>query len=45
MNKHHLDAGLTITNKWDLDVENPETKGANLEKYENLPFGLPGSRS
>ena len=45
LNKHHLDAGLTITNKWDLDVENPETNGANLEKYENLAFGLPGSRS
>ncbi|KAF7557398.1 hypothetical protein G7Z17_g669 [Cylindrodendrum hubeiense] len=45
LNKHHLDAGLSVPNKWDLDVEHPETNGANTEMYENLPFGLAGSRA
>ena len=45
LNKHHLDAGLAVPNKWDLDLENIETKGTDVEMYENLPFGVPGPRS
>ncbi|KAK7408892.1 hypothetical protein QQX98_008953 [Neonectria punicea] len=45
LNKHHLDAGLVVPNTWDLDIDRPETKRADLDVYENLPFGLPGSRS
>ncbi|KAF5665595.1 n-sulfoglucosamine sulfohydrolase precursor [Fusarium circinatum] len=42
LNKHHLDAGLEVPDKWDLDVEHPETKG--VAKYKNLPFGIAGTR-
>ncbi|KAH6891512.1 alkaline-phosphatase-like protein [Thelonectria olida] len=45
LNKHHLDAGLSVPNNWDLDVERPESKGEHVQIYENLPFGLPGERS
>lgn len=45
LNKHHLDAGLAVPNKWDLDLENIETRGSHVEMYENLPFGIPEPRS
>ncbi|KXH28600.1 hypothetical protein CNYM01_10237 [Colletotrichum nymphaeae SA-01] len=45
LNKHHLDAGLEVPDTWDLDVEHPETKGNNVQKYQNQPFGITGPRS
>ena len=39
LNKRHLDAGLDIPDKWDLDVDHPETHGKGIRMYENLPFG------
>ncbi|KAI3531188.1 hypothetical protein CSPX01_14321 [Colletotrichum filicis] len=45
LNKHHLDAGLEVPDQWDLDVEHPETKGHNVQKYQNQPFGITGPRS
>ncbi|KAK1711646.1 alkaline-phosphatase-like protein [Colletotrichum lupini] len=45
LNKHHLDAGLEVPDQWDLDVEHPETKGNNVQKYQNQPFGITGPRS
>ncbi|KAK1654958.1 alkaline-phosphatase-like protein [Colletotrichum phormii] len=45
LNKHHLDAGLEVPDKWDLDIEHPETKGDKVKKYQNLPFGVTGPRS
>jgi N-sulfoglucosamine sulfohydrolase len=44
LNKHHLDAGLAVPDKWDLDVDNPETKG-DAKMYDNKPFGIRGPRS
>ncbi|AEO66492.1 53bdce02-1c3a-4187-b6c5-1f5e76d8dd9a [Thermothielavioides terrestris] len=45
LNKHHLDAGLAVPDKWDLDVDRPETKGDGIKMYENKPFGVKGPRS
>ncbi|KAL0937209.1 sulfatase [Colletotrichum truncatum] len=44
LNKHHLDAGLVVPDKWDLDIENPETKTEGLKLYQNLPFGVTGAK-
>lgn len=44
LNKHHLDAGLEIPDRWDLDVEHPETDREGVAKYKNLPFGVAGER-
>lgn len=45
LNKHHLDAGLSVPDKWDLDVEHPETNKTGLKLYNNLPFSVAGPRS
>jgi N-sulfoglucosamine sulfohydrolase len=44
LNKHHLDAGLEVPDKWDLDIEHPETNRDDVPKYKNLPFGIAGAR-
>ncbi|EFX05697.1 n-sulfoglucosamine sulfohydrolase [Grosmannia clavigera kw1407] len=38
-NKYHLDAGLKIPDRWDVDVDHPETTG-DFKAYVNRPFGV-----
>ncbi|KAJ0383879.1 hypothetical protein COL922a_009539 [Colletotrichum nupharicola] len=45
LNKHHIDAGLSVPDKWDLDIESPETNKQGIKMYDNLPFGVSGVRS
>ncbi|CAK7234044.1 hypothetical protein SCUCBS95973_008799 [Sporothrix curviconia] len=45
LNKRHLDAGLSIPDRWDLDIDNIATKTPNLPLYENKPFNVRGPRS
>ncbi|KAK2738200.1 sulfatase [Colletotrichum kahawae] len=45
LNKHHIDAGLSVPDKWDLDIESPQTNKKGTKMYENLPFGVSGARS
>ena len=39
LNQRHLDAGLAIPDKWDLDVDDLQTHGKDTKMYKNLPFG------
>ncbi|KAF5524484.1 N-sulfoglucosamine sulfohydrolase [Colletotrichum aenigma] len=45
LNKHHIDAGLSVPDKEDLDIESPETNKEGIKLYDNLPFGVSGVRS
>ncbi|KAI1323968.1 alkaline-phosphatase-like protein [Xylariaceae sp. FL0255] len=37
--QHHLDAGLKIPDRWDLDATAPESFGPDIKHYESKGFG------